>query len=59
VVADGRLGNRAARREVARTHIGAACELTQDRQAGRVGRALEEQGIRVGDAFHVAYGIDK
>ena len=37
----------------------AARELAQDREPGGVGRALEEDGVGIGESLHEEQGIDK
>ena len=51
VVADGGLGDVAAGGEVAGADLVAGRELAQDREAGGVGGALEEEGVRIGGRF--------
>jgi hypothetical protein len=52
VVADGRLSHVAAGREIACADAVPGRELTKDREPGRVRRALQEQGVGIGESFH-------
>lgn len=54
VVRDGRLGDVAARREVARADDPFCAQLAKDRQPGRVGGCLEEPDVGIGLSFHRA-----
>ena len=59
VMADSRLSDVAAGREVAGADAVKGRELAQDGQPSRIGRGLEEDDIGVGLALHVRHCIDK